>query len=180
VLPVRLEFRGGPLLALVLLLPQEDWRAALERGDFAGAWGAVQALKGGVERARAEASLLYGAGDPSGAWRAAQAGLAQAPENLELHFYSAGAAIWLGEAGRAQEASAALGAALGRAELAPEERADWERTAGSLAGEASALAQGERARARALEIARAGALTGLAVAAGLLLWLVRSLTVRAR
>lgn len=166
------------MLALVLLCLSsgpEDWRAALEAGEYRRAWEQGSALADPVERARAEACILYQAGDPAGALAAARKGLEVEPRQLELLFYASGSAVWLGEAGPALHASESLVQALNGAELEPDERAAWERTAREHVELAQALAAKEKTIAQALGVASWGALLGLAAAVGGMFALARGL-----
>lgn len=162
-------------LALLALQGTGSWQAALEEGDFRKAWQQVQALGGGAEGARAEARILYQAGDPAAAWRAARRGLELSPGDLELHFFSAGSALWLGEPDAAREATVAFAGAVERAALSSEDRPAWEQSVGEFALQAETLTRAELARGRALFLARASALGGLAAAVCLLFLLTRGL-----
>jgi len=159
-------------VALVFLQGAPDWRGALEAGDFRAAWQAAQD-QAGLERARAELCILYKAGDPAGAWSAAQRGLAESPQDLEFLFYATGAALWLGGADAAQLSSARLLAAVAGANLGAQERAAWESTARSYAQAALELERGAATRASALRRSKLVALAGLGLALAGLLYLAR-------
>ena len=159
------------LLVALAALGQRDWSAALAAGDYRGAWSAAMALADPERRARAEAEIRYQAGDPAGALAAAEAGLAQAPGELEFLFYAAGAALWLQEAELASRHAARLEAELVSAALEPDARAAWSRTAQDFTQRAAALATSEAARNRAVNAARAVSVLGLS-ATLMALWFV--------
>src|SRR5262245_30022148 len=112
---------------LVLLFSVQDVpssvRHALDERDFRGAWARMLAEPDALVRARERTEILYRAGDPAGALAAARAGLALAPEQLELLYHAAGAAIWIQDALSAAEYSARLQRAVeDDLELASEDR----------------------------------------------------------
>ena len=72
-------------------------RRALTLGDYHRAWELVESQSNELMRLRGRTEILYKAGDPSGALRAAKAGLEMSPTQIDMIYHAACAAIWLEE-----------------------------------------------------------------------------------
>jgi hypothetical protein len=159
------------LLALLAWAPPalaQGHADALASGRFDQAWRALEDEPDLLRRARGRAEVLYRAGDPEGALRAAREGLASAPDDLELLHRATAAALWLADAGGARSWLERLAKAVERNSLAGENRRAWEASVASFRRQSDELAAAEDARAAAVRRARWLALGTLAsVAAGL-------------
>ncbi len=165
------------LLAVLLSAPAagqgyEEAVAELEQRRFGPAWRALAVETDPLRAARGRAAVLYGAGDPGGALRAAEAGLAAAPEDLELLHHAASSAIWLEDPQRAGVWTERLAAAVALGQLAPEYRPAWEEQVASFRARCDELLATERERASAVRRARGVSVVLLAtVVFGLILGL---------
>lgn len=145
------------LAVLVLPVAQESIASTLEAGDFALAWQLAERAPSALERARGHSEILYRAGDPAGALKAAREGLVESPGDLELLFRATGAALWLAEPRLAGSLAERLTAAVDERELAPEHREGWEAAARDFRQQAEQLAERDATRRAALKRARATA-----------------------
>ena len=141
---------------------ERDWHAEELR---------LSALADDTERARGLAELYGSAGLPAAAWRTAQAGLVQAPEDLTLLFHAAANAMRLSQADLAREALDRLRGSLVRAALTAEVRGRWEESRESLEHYADELDLRRASRVRAVAWARRLSLVliGASIVAGMLL-----------
>lgn len=137
----------GTILSALSCLGVQDGlqhaREALAAGDYHAAWQRIEAETGELDRWRGRAEILYRAGDPAGALKAARAGLAIAPMQLDLIYHAAGATIWL-EDGRG---GVAYSTRLLQAAEAAQGTGDhaWLATARDLAARGDALVAREEA-----------------------------------
>jgi len=153
----------GFLLSLLALGFQEglaETRKAIASGDYRGAWELVLAESNELVRLSGQAELLYKAGDPAGALKAATAGLEIAPTQTELIYYAACAAIWL------EEATSAI-AFSNRLAQAADERKDssgnsWRQAGEELAVRASSIAERDEQLAHSVKLLRLVAMGGIA------------------
>jgi hypothetical protein len=115
------------LAAAAVLAPLQatGFAADLDAGRYLAAYARASAEPDPLVRARELAEVWYRALAPADALRAAEEGLARAPADPNLLFYAGGAALWLGDARRADRHVAALAGAV--AALPADERAAWER-----------------------------------------------------
>lgn len=139
-------------------------RESLAAGDYLGAWQRIESGADEIDRRRVQAEILYRAGDPAGALKAARAGLGIAPGQLDLLYHAAGASIWLedGQGGmafssRLLQAAEAVQGTEGRA---------WLTTARDLSSRGETLVRREGALKGALTRLRSISVGGLA------LWMV--------
>jgi len=163
------------LVVLVALLawappaPGQEPADALAAGRFDRAWRALEDEPDPVRRARGRAEVLYRAGDPGEALRAAREGLATAPDDLELLHRATAASLWLADARSARSWVERLAEAVGKSSLAGENRRAWEASVASFRRQCDELAAAAEAREAAVRRARWLALGALAsVAVGLL------------
>ena len=155
--------------ALVAQVGPEHIRERLTVGDYHSAWEALSGESDNLVRARMRAEILYRAGDPAGALRAARAGLEMNAAQIELLYYAAGAAIWLEDEVDAVGYSARLvQAAETMKTQVPEEGHAWQEAAKSLAARSEALVARQDELSCALTRLRAFSLGGLAVWLGAL------------
>lgn len=143
-------------------------RLALD--DFRGALEALEAEPDAALRYDGLAELHFRASDPVAALAAAEAGLDEAPDHLNLRFRAATSALWLGAGKRAGAHLEALQGALDGAGLSTDDRAAWDRAVGDVAAEAERLTALESARAAAVQRARWLSWIGLGGLSGGLLW----------
>ena len=134
---------NATLLLVVALVTQagiEHVRETLAAGDFHSAWAALGAESEELGRLRIRTEILYRAGDPAGALRAARAGLGIDAAQIDLLYHATGAAIWLEDAADAVAYSARLvQAAETLVGQDPEERRAWQESARNLAARSEAL-----------------------------------------
>jgi tetratricopeptide (TPR) repeat protein len=144
-------------LAALVLGEGGGWKEALEARDFARAWAEVEREPLGVPRQVARAEILYRAGDPAAALDAAEEGLQHDPEQFELLFRAAGAALWLERPAAALEYVGRLERALEgpHASLRPEDAAAWRAASGSFRSRADELERHALAMRHALATSRA-------------------------
>jgi hypothetical protein len=168
---------SAPLLLLLLLVARQEptsVEAALDAGDFALAWEAMEAEKDPLEQARWRTEILYLAGHPSGALDAARGGLRLAPAHLSLLFRATGAALWLQD----ERASAEYADRLSRAveesdELAVEDRTAWQDLSADFLGRSKELERHAADLDRAVSRSRWISFSGLCLLLALIGWSAR-------
>lgn len=147
----------------------------LTAGNFHDAWAQSGVLPE-EERHRARAEILYRAGDPAGAMEEAEAGLARAPDDLDLLFYASASSIWLEDGATAHSLALRLSRTLedSASALDTSSRAAWDRTTRDHLVRAQAILEHEAARQGALARFRAVALSLLSAVLLVVGWAARS------
>jgi hypothetical protein len=149
-------------------------RERLAAGEYHSAWEALSGESDELLRSRMRAEILYRAGDPAGALRAARAGLAKNAAQIELLYYAAGASIWLEDDVEAVSYSARLvQAAEILKEQAPEEGRAWQEAAKNLASRSEALVARQDELSSAVTRLRSFSLGGIAFWLGALWFALR-------
>lgn len=159
------------LLLCLLLQGGEEGQAAVQKHlaaqEYLAAWGLMESMGSPVDRARARARILYVAGDPAGAWSAASAGLKEAPEQLELLYHAAGAALWLQDAEEAKVLTTRLDAAVKNSERSqsPGDHEAWLKVSADFLLRSNGLTRHDEELMTALSRARTLAIGALSLAA---------------
>jgi len=144
---------NAALLVVTWLAAQaglEGVREALAAGEYHSAWEALGTESDELARSRGRAEILYRAGDPAGALRAACAGLGIDPAQIDLLYHATGASVWLEDGPGAVAYSGRLLRAADTMEQSPEERRAWQEAARKLVARSEALVTRENELSRAL------------------------------
>lgn len=150
---------------------QGTWKDALYGADYKTAWRLARQEPHELNGLVARAEILYRAGEPTGAWKAAEAGLRIAPSHIELLYHAAGAAIWLEEGLAALACSTRLVQAIpNAAHLSPDQKMAWEATASKFVVISRTLLRQAEERARSEKKARFLSIGSLLLTMGLIAW----------